>query len=267
MKNSKKRVFFGMEIHAPWPEKLPKGRLLQEQHRHTTLAFLGDTPLESLEKMVSSIPTPLIKIGQAGYFDACLFLPPKHPHVVSWHVQWLNPENPIIFYQNELSKWLKEKNLISDEREWTPHVTLCRQPFNPPEWKKNFSPIPLFASSIHLYESLGSSIYQPIWTHSILPPFEELDHTADIAFKIRGENFLRLYHNAFLALSFKYPFFLSFFLKEPLLNSLDDIIILLNQIIGNIDREIGCPLKAVSFHGEIVEKENLQLEWEMIVDV
>ena len=36
-----KRLFFGFEVKAPWPQGLPKGRILKEDQRHITIAFLG----------------------------------------------------------------------------------------------------------------------------------------------------------------------------------------------------------------------------------
>jgi len=38
-------------------------------------------------------------------------------------------------------------------------------------------------------------------------------------------------------------------------------------MVAQADQEIGAPFKAVSFHGNIVKKNNQLLEWEMIVDV
>ena len=40
----------------------------------------------------------------------------------------------------------------------------------------------------------------------------------------------------------------------------------LNNLVMAVDQDIGSPIKAVSFHGEIEKKENY-LQWEMIIDV
>ena len=171
-------------------------------------------------------------------------------------------------FQQELLKWLKDNNFScqNGDREFLPHVTLCRQPFSPQEWHQKFTPLPLMTKNIHLYESLGHSRYQSCWTYPILAPFEEIDHTADIAFLIKGYSFRQLHQHAQIALAFKYPPLLSY-LSPTLENvQIDDIIMDLNHSIGLADQEIGCPLKAVSFHDKLNKVDNL-FTWEMIVDV
>lgn len=262
-----KRLFFGLEVQAPWPSHLPRGRLLDESHRHLTLAFLGNIPYQPLLKLLDTFPKPPISVGSVGYFDSCLTLPPRHPHVVAWHVHWSDDNTPIIAFQKSLMEWLFLNEYPTDSREWKPHVTLCRQPFNPRDWEKAFRPLPLFTGSIHLLESIGNLKYIPIWTASIPHPFEEIEHTADLAFKIRGENLQQIYLHAFTALAFKAPEFLDFFISIPSIHSLDEIIFALNDMIAKMDGAIGCPMKAVSFHGEIITLPDSLLQWEMIVDV
>lgn len=262
-----KRLFFGVEIHAPWPTHLPKGRLLDEKHRHLTLAFLGNIPYPPLREMLNHFPKISINIGSVGYFDSCLTLPPHHPHVVAWHARWLDLQCPIIHFQKILSDWLISHEYSLDHRAWKPHVTLCREPFDAHVWMKDFIPLPFYANGIHLYESVGNLNYIPIWSYPIKAPFEEINHTADMAFIIHGENLQQLYHHAFTALAFKAPEFIQFFVPVENFNHLDDVIIALNGIVSRADSEIGSPLKAVSFHGEIVPLQNSLLQWEMIVDV
>jgi 2'-5' RNA ligase len=262
-----KRVFFAIEVHAPWPSKLPQGRLLDETHRHLTLAFLGNIPYPPLHNILEHFPTPLMRIGSVGFFDSCLLLPPRHPHVVAWHAHWLEDHTALVTFQKQLMEWLLSHGYSLDTREWKPHVTICRQPFHAQEWQKAFAPLPFYTSSIHLYESVGNLQYVPIWSYPIKAPFEEIDHTADMAFIIRGETLRHIYHHAFIALAFKSPDFLDFFKPDAPLTSLDDIIIALNEMIARVDSAVGCPLKAVSFHGEIVVLPDSLLQWEMIVDV
>ncbi len=262
-----KRLFFGIEVHAPWPSHLPRGRLLDESHRHMTLVFLGNIPYAPLHDILEIFPTPPMQIGTVGYFDSCLILPPRHPHVVAWHAHWISQEASMKAFQKSVEEWLFSHNYSIDTRPWKPHVTVCRQPFNPREWEADFQPLPFYTSSIHLYESTGNLNYIPIWSYPIKAPFEEIDHTADMAFIIRGETLQELYQNAFTALAFKAPEFLDFFMSEPSLQTLDDLIIALNHAIARVDSEVGCPLKAVSFHGEIVALHNSLLQWEMIIDV
>lgn len=251
-----KRLFFGTEVHAPWPESLPKGRMLNPAHRHVTLAFLGDI---LFSPRLEQAPRPQFKIGKAGHFNACL----KLSHVMAWQMEWW--DESIKEYQHTLSDWLKLQGYTLDTREWNPHLTLCREPFNRKDWEISFKPLPFYTSAIHLYESVGNLEYIPIWTHPILAPFEEFDHTADMAFKVRGKTIEELYHNAFTALSFKEPAFLEL-MPQKSVKTLDDLVIGLNQIIARIDGTIGCPFKAVSFHGKIIPEEDY-LTWEMIVDV
>jgi 2'-5' RNA ligase len=262
-----KRLFFGVEIHAPWPQKYPKGRMLNEEHRHLTLSFLGNVPFHPLEQQLENIPLPEIEIGISGYFDSCLLLPPRRPHVVAWHAKWGVEENHLFEIQNLLSNWLSSLDYSVDSRPWKPHVTLCRKPFKADEWLKAFVPLPFYTSSLHLYESTGDLHYSPVWSRSIQPPFEEIEHTADLAFLIRGHSLQQIYQNAATALAFKESRLLHFGLPLQKVTTLDDIVMALNGIICLADAEFGCPMKAVSFHGEIVELPNTILQWEMIVDV
>lgn len=267
MKNENKRLFFGLQIAAPWPEDFPKGRLLDQAHRHMTVAFLGNVSFDSLQEGLTRFPLVSPRIGLVGHFNACIALPPAHPRVVAWHAVWLDESSGLIHFQKELVGWLKNLDYQVDAREWLPHVTLCRQPFDLVSWMKAFVPIPFYTGAIHLFESVGNLIYTPIWTCPIRAPFEEIEHTADRAFIVRGETLLQLYHHAFTALAFKCPALLDFFCPLQSQGTLDDIIIELNGIIGRADGSIGCPMKAVSYHGEVVELEDSTLEWEMIVDV
>lgn len=264
-----KRLFFGVEVHAPWPTSLPHGRLLDEAHRHLTLAFLGETSYPDLIKLLKSFPRPTFQVGAVGQFDACLLLPPRHPHVVAWHARWLDAHPGLIPFQQAMVEWLVQHHYTVDthHKEWMPHVTLCHQPFDVDAWKDSFASLPFYTGSIHLYESKGNLTYVPLWSLAIQLPFIEIEHTADMAFNIYGEGIQQLYHHAFTALAFKYPAFLDFFNPAAQPNTLDDLIIVLNELIGQTDQAVGCPLKAVSFHGEIAPFNDALLQWEMIVDV
>lgn len=267
MQENIKRLFFGVEVYSPWPIQLPKGRLLDEQHRHLTLAFLGNIPYLPLKEHLLEFPHFSSKVGSVGYFDACLTLPPRHPNVVAWHAHWLQKEEPLVLFQKRLSDWLISKGYSLDKRPWNAHVTLCRQPFEADQWNKDFIPLPFYTTSVHLYESVGNLSYLPIWSYPIAAPFEEISHTADMAFIIRGENLQQIYQHALIALAFKAPEFLDFIEPVEEFNHLDDVIIELNALVSKVDRAVGCPLKAVSFHGELTEIENALMAWEMIVDV
>lgn len=265
MNRDEKRVFFAFEVSAPWPSKLPKGRILESASRHLTLAFLGNVGYPKLQSILHEFPIPTFKVGSTGIFDHCLLLPERHPHVVAWHVKWLE-DAPFNAFQKQIAEWLRNHDYFIDERPFLPHVTIARSPFHADEWMKAFTPLPMMIHGIHLYESIGNLVYQPIWSYPLESPFVELDHTADLAFLIQAESIDSLHLHAQTALLFKYPALVSYMNEAPLKNSLDDIIIALNALITRADSEVGCPLKAVSFHGDLREADGI-LKWEMIVDV
>lgn len=204
------------------------------------------------------IPKPSFRIGPSGWFDKAMQLPVKTPHVIAWHIHWRN--QLLHHYQSVLSHFFETPN-----ESWLPHLTICRNPLKPKEWLEQFRPLPCFASSLHLYESLGHSQYLSLWSYPLQPPFEEFEHTADIAFRIWGDNYHDLYVNAFTALAFKCPEMLAYW-KEQTVHTMDDIVAALNRVICYTDAAVGCPFKAVSFHGN-VEEVDVLLCWEMIVDV
>lgn len=265
-----KRLFFALEIVAPWPEQYPVGRLIAEEQRHCTLAFLGQTHFPQIIEAVSSaFPPPPFSTGLVGRFDKCLFLPERHPHVVAWHIDWLEEPVHLITFQNAFVAWLSANGFHPQhsERPFLPHVTLCRSPFDPHQWKKAFTPLPLMTGDIHLFESLGHSQYKSLWSYPIKAPFEEIEHMADVAFHVRSDSVKTLHQHARAALAFRYPSLLRYFGQDAAGENLDDIIIDLNDLLAKADQEEGCPFKAVSFHGTIVEENESTLLWEMIVDV
>jgi 2'-5' RNA ligase len=265
----KKRLFFALDVVAPWPKELPRGRCLAENQRHMTLAFLGEADWENLLQNIANMPQLPFKVGLTGHFDKCLLLPIRYPHVAAWHVTWKDDSKALIDYQKRLTNWLVSIGLpIKDSgREWLPHVTICREPMDANGWKRNFHPLPMATRDLCLYESLGGLNYRPIWSKSTLPPFEEFEHTADIAFIIYGESLKQILLHAQIALAFKFPPLLDMLLENKDVQSLEDIIIDLNDLICRADSAIGCPFKAVSFHGEVEEVEPNIFKWEMIVDV
>lgn len=262
-----KRLFFGCEVHAPWPERMPDGRILEASQRHLTMAFLGNVPFPKMRSLLDSIPVPSFKVGLVGQFDRCLFLPKRSPRVVAWHANWVAGE-PLVAFQRELMQWLQMQGYqVDTSREFLSHVTICRAPFVPHQWKEAFAPLPCLLNHLHLYESVGNLRYESLWQYSLVPAFEEMEHTADIAFRIRGENMQQLYLNAQYALAFHYPAFLPYLCQPPPADSLDQIIMGLNALVSKVDAEIGCPFKAVSFHGTIQQEMDHILLWEMVVDV
>lgn len=262
--SSTKRLFFGMEVSAPWPEHLPRGRLLDPSHRHMTLAFLGNVDSNPLFEQLAKLPRPMFSIAPVGQFDACLFLPPRHPSVVAWRVQWLDPE-PILTYQQQLTNWLRGAEYVLDERPLLAHVTLARSPFDKLAWSKQPFDLPVIGRAVHLYESVGNLTYEPRWSVPLVAPFESLSHTADIAFKVRGKSLRDLYVHAQMALAFEHPP-LMHYLDTSIPASHDALVEALNKRVQLADTDHGVPFKAVCYHGMPVVCEEF-LEWEMIVDV
>lgn len=260
------RLFFGLEVHCPWPEHFPAGKLLSEENRHLTLAFLGDVEEERLLSQLDLVPKPPL-CGYVGHFDACLLLPPRHPNVAAWHIAWWEREAELNAYQKALSSWLKELGFTLFEHDrFLPHVTICRKPVDEKKWQKHFHPLPMQTIHLHLYESLGFSQYRSIWHSPVVAPFEEISHTADIAFRISGHSFKQLYLHAASALAFNFPALMPYCSLQQEVSSLDDVVMHLNGAIALADGQIGCPFKAISYHDRLEQTGEL-LVWNMIVDV
>lgn len=266
---NKKRLFWGFEVLAPWPEEYPQGRLINNTSRHITVTFLGNVDhLKFLESLPDIPPIPF-KIGLVGAFNKCSFFPSaRHPNVTAWEIDWWDDPTELFSFQKDFSNWHKSKQLIIHEKEvYLPHTTICRSPKNLEEWKKAFHPLPMMIKDFHLYESLGNLQYKPLFTYPIKPPFEEIEHTADIAFRVRGKDLAQLRTHAFAAIIFKYPDLLSYFIPKKNVLNLDEIIVDLNQMISSADVDIGSPIKAISYHGKVELEEDTNISWEMIIDV
>lgn len=260
------RLFFGIDLETPWPEDWPRGRVLEEADRHLTLAFLGEVEGAAVERLVDQHPVPSCLFAPTGWFDRCVFLPnDQTARVAAWHLAWDDPT--ISLFQKTLLKWLLDFGFLVSQKPWLSHVTVCRNPVDLKAWAQMFEPLPCYAKAFHLFQSLGSSHYRSLCSKPFLAPFQEIEHTADMAFLVKGTDLFSLYDHAVLALSFKCPpFFRS--IKKPLaLSSLEDVVIALNGDLSRADRAVGCPFKAVSFHGEIKPLNHPLIEWEMIVDV
>lgn len=259
-----RRLFFGMEVDAPWPTVYPEGRIIEIQNRHLTLAFLGSVKEERFQELLdtsSQLPISNLTLGSIGQFDQPLFF----SHVVAWHVKLIH-EEPLIDLQKKLLSFLKEKEFqVSENHRFKPHITIARTPYKKEKWEESFRALPLQVTHLHLYESMGKSCYEKRKTWQVTPLFEEISHTADIGYIIRGASLLDLYYSAATALAFIFPPFLQFF-EGGEIEDFNALVSKLNQTLAYADIEIGCPFKAVSYHGDLLQKENYY-EWEMIVDV
>ena len=262
-----KRLFFAAEIAAPWPQDLPKGRYIAEEFRHMTIAFLGLVDSRNLLNLMNQVPLPKWRIGPAGIFNRYTFLPEKSPRVVAACPAFAQGEEAVINYQKELSQWLFDHNFLKTIEHFLPHVSISRDPFDENGWRSFSCKIPFFIRGIALFSSLGSSRYELLWEKKSQPPFEEIEHTADIAYQICGENFSQLAIHATIALAFSFPSFSRYIGASPYCSSIEDVIYLLNERVAQIDIEEGIGLKAVSYHANVEERGNELLYWTMIVDV
>lgn len=262
------RLFFAIETISPWPDAFPKGRVLAERDRHITLAFLGSTDVPSLLSRLNALPDPGFQIGLAGCFDRPLFLPEKHPRTAGWHVRLFEGEELFLLFRQKLASWLVDEGFMSqEEKSFLPHATIARDPEDLIAWREAFSMLPLYLCNIHLYRSLGHSKYESLWSLPILPPFEEKEHTADIAFTVRGTDWSSLYLHAGLALAFQFPPLVSFFENDRRSIGFTDLVARLNALVARGDAVYGVPIKAVSYHGDVEVNAQGLWEWEMIVDV
>lgn len=262
------RIFFALDVISPWLEKEPPGRYIEKHLRHITLLFLGAVNEDDYDRILSSMILPKIFVGPAGIFDKVLSLPYNHPNVISYRAYFLDRFEDLIKYKAQLVSYLESNGMFLKDslKNFLPHVTLCRKPFSLPAWKKDFSKLPFYVSKLHLYESTGSSLYRSLWSYEFIPPFVEIDHTGDMAFHIRGENFYQLFVNGYIALCFNHDKFSDYFMESGPIENIDDVIISLNKIITALDTAGGSPYKAVSFQSKVEQMDNY-FEWEMIVDV
>lgn len=264
--NDVKRLFFGFEIQATWMNSFPEGRILREENRHVTLAFLGNQSFSQMQKDLKNFPSHYFRLGFAGWCDHLLFLPERKPLVVAGHVNWLDSQ-AFLSVHEALSSWLIAHRYKVDSREILPHVTLARAPFNEKKWKEAFFPFPLIAKSFNLYESTGNLNYHSLWNLPLTPLIEEVGHAAKTAFYIRGKDVKQIFLHAQLALAFKFPSMLHYFSDGSEVQSSDDLITQLNKRISCADAQVGCPFKKVSSDGEIIQEEGGVLLWKVIIDI
>lgn len=263
MTTKSKTLFYGLSVEAPW-EEFPKARILEEEMRHLTLAYVGSVAEDQIASL-SQLPKNSMVCGIGGHFPNLLFLPPKEPRVVAYQPLFYE-ESSIQALQKELQTLVHSLSQAPEkERPWQPHVTVGRAPFDRTEWEGAFIPIPFVCNKLHLYESLDHSKYKILSTQEYVPPFEEVPHTADYAFRVRGLNVTELYRHAQLALMFLSSEFIPYYDTQPK-ETLTDCIVGLNGIVSTLDRDHGSPVKAISFHGTL-QKEANHVSWLMILDV
>lgn len=187
---------------------------------------------ESLQRILVNIPPPPFKVGLAGCIRSC-------------QVQWLENPTWITEYQNDLACGLRNCGT---------YIHAIQE-----SYEGSLTPFTL--------KSLSLVYGKPRWTYPFIPAFEEIEHTADIAFQIHGETTAQLFLHGAAALAFHMPEYLNYLAPAASFSSIDEVIIGLNKAISRADTAVGCPFKAVSLHGEISKQKDGTLVWEMIVDV
>ncbi len=189
--------------------------------------------------------------------------------MVSWESYFEGTDTAIRSYQKELEAFLLSEHLLKkpSKQPWLANLTLCRKPFDAKAWEASFTKLPFLVEFCALYKSIGDLNYEKLWEKKWVLPFEKLPHTADLAYIIRGSSYPILFKHAQIALAFTHPPVLTYNPQDASsVQSLDDVIALLNSIVTEEDTRVGCPLKAVSYHSALQNKGNL-MEWEMIIDV
>jgi RNA 2',3'-cyclic 3'-phosphodiesterase len=260
-----KKVFFGFDIETLWVDIPKEKKMINEANRHVTVVFLGNLDIGEID--FNDLPKADFEIGPVGFFNKCLFLPPRHPRLVAYQIDFFEKDTLIKSFQKKLFEFFIKKNIVIKPNNFLPHVTICRNDFNKKVWEESFKFLPLFIKSLNFYESFKNSEYKTLWQKDFIKPFEEIEHTADIAFIIRGKNYTDLLYNSFIALAFKSLDLLLYIKELNKVESIDDVVIKLNEIITKAEIDgFYIPFKAVSFHAYIEKKDDI-LNWEMIVDV
>lgn len=249
-------LFLGLETELP-DIKILDGRALKKEDLHITLVFLGAKERQKTLELIKKSPPPPFYLPPVALCKKELFL----SSVAAFDVEFLNKRNLFFKWRSALDEFFE----IKETRPYIPHITMARGPKNPVFWEKLSFPFPCFFKNLHLYESLGHSRYEKLWTFSFPLIFEPLDHTADYGYVIYGESYDELYLHALATLCFDFPELTSY-LNEKSFNSLEDVIIGLNEILSLADEQKGVAIKAISFSSKI-QKYGQGLRWEMIIDI
>jgi 2'-5' RNA ligase len=194
-----KNLFLAFEIKGQWPASFPKARLIPDAYRHLTLAFIGPYDNSSVMNVVPTIPRFKDTISPSGRLDNLIFLPPGIERIAVLIPQFFDMP-AVMNYQKEVSGDLLRKLGLQEKRSFLPHVSIARAPFDHKEWKEISWNIPFYVSSLSLYQTVASLRYDILWKQPYTPPFDEIDHTADLAYTIRGRNLSELFSHALLCL-------------------------------------------------------------------
>lgn len=260
-KSDEKRLLFGFEAHAPWPEVLPDLKTLKAKHRLLTLLYFGDVSYKKLHDVIRYMPKPPFRVGPVAISDACLCLPNRAPDIITWHVHHFG-EDPINDYQHQIVEYFTQNGYDFEKKKYIKHITLGKSAALRNEMKKNFRPLPLYFSNLHLYESHKGEQYEPIWTYDLFPPFEE---QKDGQFILYGESFQQVFLNAQIALAFKCPELVPFLDPSYQVRNLQDGGIRLTTILNQAYRAIKIPIENATFPESGKQSKGL-LSWPLQVE-
>jgi 2'-5' RNA ligase len=267
MKKKVKRLFFAFKVEAPFYEKIYPARHLDKEDIHVTIVFIGNWPIEKYQEIKKNIPLSPFSFAPSAIGDKLLLLPFDNPSCMTMHLTLRDEEKKKLEdFRCILINYIASFDIQIELRPLLLHTTLARKPFDASIWLKHFKKVPILLTKFCLYESVGQLKYNILWEQNLMRPFEEVDHTAGIAFAIYGHCIQDLYINAQMALSFLNPDFTQF-INYKKIDSLEKIIHELNKTISLVNIEQRCPIKAISMHGNIEKTEKNLLKWLMIADI
>ena len=257
---NEKRLLFGFEVHAPWPESLPDMKTLKAKNYHLTLLFFGNTSYKKIHEHIRYMPKPTFRVGPVAFSDSPLRLPNRSSDVITWHVEPFG-EDVIDEYQRVIYDYFLEKGYDLERKKFIKHITLGKSAVLKKEAKKSFRSLPLYFKNLHFYESYQGDQYEPIWTYDLLPPFEEKKNGH---FVLYGESFQQTFLNAQIALAFKCPALVPFLDSSYKVRNLHDGGIRLTTIINQAFRKAEVPIERVIFP-DSGQEENGLLTWDLFV--
>jgi RNA 2',3'-cyclic 3'-phosphodiesterase len=164
-----RRLFWGFEVLAQWPQFPQDGRIIEPASRHATMVFLGDTDHDILKPFIENYK-PGITAAPTGYFDHIMFLPNKRKARVISLGGKINEMSQCVGEVQRLKRGMEALGLRTEEREWLFHVTVARAPFRPELWESMLGErsglhVPFRLVSISLYQSMPNLTYKKL--HSL----------------------------------------------------------------------------------------------------
>ena len=124
--NGLRDYFTGMQAQLPKNAKLSLVKSF-----HLTMKFLGEVQPDKIDEIIGILKT--IKFEPFNVFTNSIGIFPTENYI---RVVWvgLKPEDKVLELQKKVDESLK--NLFKEERDFEPHITLCRVKY--PEDKKSF---------------------------------------------------------------------------------------------------------------------------------